>query len=72
MALELRGPYTRSGTTWDVYLDGRAVPGYVERLDGAYRVQLGGMRGMPWPPFDTLEEAAQALADYHAGNAPSR
>jgi hypothetical protein len=28
------------------------------------------MRGAPWPSFATLEEAAQALADFHAGNPP--
>jgi hypothetical protein len=66
MNIETRGPYTKSGTSWDVYVDGRALPGYIERLDGRYRVHLGGMRGMPWPPFATLEEAAQALADEHA------
>jgi hypothetical protein len=56
--------------SWDVLLDGQALPGYVLLLDGGYRVNLGGMRGMPWPPFDSLEEAAQALADFHATNPP--
>jgi hypothetical protein len=70
VTLELRGPYTTSGTTWDVYVDGRALPGYVERLAGQYHVHLGGMRGVPWPPFDSLEDAAQALADFHAGSPP--
>lgn len=64
MAIEVRGPYTTFGTTWDIYVDGRALPGYVELLDGQYRVNLGGMRGMPWPPFATLAEAVQALVDF--------
>jgi hypothetical protein len=55
------------GTTWDVYLDGTALLGYIERLDGVYRVNLGGMRGMPWPPFATLDDAVPALVEYHAG-----
>ncbi len=71
MGLEIRGPFHKGGTSWSVYRDGKALPGYVLLLDGQYRVNLGGMRGMPWPPFATLEEAAQALADYHAGEPPS-
>ena len=71
MALETRGPYRSPGPTWDVLADGRALSGYVLLLDGTYRVHLGGMRGMPWPPFDSLAEAAQALADYHAGHPPA-
>jgi hypothetical protein len=65
--VEVRGPYTN---TWDVYVGGRALPGYSERLDGRYHVHPGGMRGMPWSPFDSLEEAAQALVDFHATNPP--
>jgi hypothetical protein len=61
--IEVRGPHTN---TWDVYVDGRGLPGYIELLDGRYHVHPGGMRGMPWPPFETLQEAVQALVDFHA------
>jgi hypothetical protein len=70
MALQIRGPYHNPGTSWDVYRDGKAVPGYIALAGDRYLVDLGGMRGAPWPSFATLEEAAQALADYHAGQPP--
>jgi hypothetical protein len=72
MPLEIRGPYSPPGTTWDVYVDGRALPGYIEfhPRTGHYRVNLsGGVEG-PWLSVATLEEAAQALADFHVGNPP--
>ncbi len=72
MTYELRGPFHKGGTSWSVYVDGRALPGYVLLLAGQYRVNLGGMRGIPWPPFSTLGEAAQALYDFHAGKPPTR
>jgi hypothetical protein len=40
--------------------------------DSEHRVHLGGRRGMPWPSFATLDEAAQALAAFHAGQPPPR
>jgi hypothetical protein len=65
MNVEVRGPYHKGGESWDVLVDGEALPGYVLLVDGQYRVNLGGMRGMPLPLFATVEEAVQALVDYH-------
>jgi hypothetical protein len=70
MALETRGPY-HPGSVWYVHADGHALPGHVELLDGRYRVHAGGMRGLPWPPFHSLEAAARALADFHATHPPT-
>jgi hypothetical protein len=55
---------------WYVHADGHALPGYLDLLDGRYRVPLGDTRGTPWPPFTSLEAAAQAVAHFHATHPP--
>jgi hypothetical protein len=66
--VEIRGPFTRAGVRWTVYVDGWPAPGFIEldpeRAD-RYRVQLGRIHGKLGPPFATLEEAAEAPASYH-------
>jgi hypothetical protein len=62
--IEVRGPFSN---TWDVVVDGRALPGYIERIGAGYHVHPGGMRGAPWPAFVSLDEAVQALVDFHTG-----
>jgi hypothetical protein len=67
MPVETRGPFAAASNVWYVYVDGYVLPGFVELLAGGYHVHPGGMRGKQWPPTATLGEAAQALADFHAG-----
>ena len=70
MAIAVRGPDEHHGRHWTVYRDGRRVSGYITLDGGRYRVHRGGMHRSPLPPFDRLEDAAQALADLH--DAPYR
>lgn len=71
MALEIRGPDRHPRGRWTVYRDGRLVPGYITADGDRYRIVLEGMYRSPLPSFATLEAAAAALADYHAGPPPA-
>lgn len=66
--LEIRGPLGGSDATWVVYVAGRPLLGYVALEESGYCVTLWARRHTPWTPFTTLAEAAQALADFHAGD----
>jgi hypothetical protein len=66
MALEIRGPNGHHRGHWTVFSDGRQIPGHITADGDRYRIVLEGMRRSPLPPFDSLQEAAQALVEYRA------